>query len=1117
MKRRNFLGASAASVLAMVAKDLSVTMPWRRGTTGELHTHPRILLHDFEPVRERIGGSDRVAEWYEKTLTEANEILEQPVSEYVIPDGKRLLATSRETLTRVHALGLTYGVDGGPRYLERLWQEIEAVCAFPDWNHHRHFLDTGEMTHAVALAYDWFYQEWTVEQRSTMEGAIIEFGLEPGSEVYAGRGIGAVTDWHLRTNNWNIVCNGGLVVGALAVAEIAPDLATSVIESALETVEVAVAQYAPDGGYPEGIGEYWGYATKYLVLMIEALRTATGDARGLPDSEGLDSTGMFPLYLSGPQGNFNYYDAATGTVDPPEMIWLAREYQQPVVGWWGALGADEKKLSWKQSPLPLLWYEEGHDESPIAADTEREGYFRRCEVASMRSAWESGTALYLAAKAGDNSTNHADLDLGTFIVDALGVRWAIDLGSDDYNLTDYFQDGPDGARWTYYRKRAEGHNTLIIDPAMSADQRPAGAGTIVARDSGPTAAYAIADMAEAHRRINAWRRGWRLFDHRRQMVVQDEIEVDDESTVWWFLHTTADIAIGDDGRSAVLSQSGQRMLARVLSPTDASFVSTDARPLWTSPDPTGQNQNNGVRKLAMQLQVESSATITVQLTPLHDGESAPRAERVAPLSRWSVGPAEVATLASLEVDGEPVSTFASTTFTYELPLTSTAVVSARPGSPRGLARVLPWRPGQPRRVLAIEPGLGRTTYEIWPHRKVGLGNFPEPVIASSDDGNLPTNTVDGDMATRWSAEGPEEWIAYDLAEDGPVSEVAIAWFSGDERQTTFEIEVAAADDASWRSVFNGVSSGESSEPEVYSFDPSTARYLRILCHGNTVNQWNSITEVSITGRSVELPVEEVVIDRVAITTSAVEIGSTVDATVEVARSDGSAAETSEYTLTFESSSPDVATVSAGGQITGVAEGGSRIAAIVTSHDRRLVHSHTEIHVTAPGVRRLDSIADTYVNDGDKSSVNYGDRQWMMVKVAPRENFNRIGYLKFDAAAVPKEEIESVVLHLHAQIRDSNGTEYTMSVASMGEDFDEMTVTWQTRPEPGEMIGHSLINSEWAWYSFDVTSAVRDMLTAGGSIGFALIQELEPGSDDGLATLVSTRESVTTPYLEVLLA
>lgn len=72
-------------------------------------------------------------------------------------------------------------------------------------------------------------------------------------------------------------------------------------------------------------------------------------------------------------------------------------------------------------------------------------WFRGVDVVSMRGSWSANTT-FVACKGGDNRSNHAHLDLGTFVMDALGVRWACDLGSDAYTLPGYFDNGPAGRR-----------------------------------------------------------------------------------------------------------------------------------------------------------------------------------------------------------------------------------------------------------------------------------------------------------------------------------------------------------------------------------------------------------------------------------------------------------------------------------------------------------------------------------------------------------------------------------------------------------------------------------------------------------------------------------------------
>src|SRR5712691_12693306 len=78
------------------------------------------------------------------------------------------------------------------------------------------------------------------------------------------------------------------------------------------------------------------------------------------------------------------------------------------------------------------------------------------------------------------------------------------------------------------------------------------------------------------------------------------------------------------------------------------------------------------------------------------------------------------------------------------------------------------------------------------------------VVASGDDGNIPQNTLDNNLATRWSASGDGQWIQYDLGALASVGSVGIAWYLGDTRITYFDVEVSS-DALTWAKVFSGQS------------------------------------------------------------------------------------------------------------------------------------------------------------------------------------------------------------------------------------------------------------------------------------------------------------------------
>ena len=89
-------------------------------------------------------------------------------------------------------------------------------------------------------------------------------------------------------------------------------------------------------------------------------------------------------------------------------------------------------------------------------------------VALMRTSWVDPNALYVAMKGGSVSVNHAHMDIGSFIFEADGVRWAMDFGMQDYESLEskgiqLFGRTQDAQRWSVFRYTNFVHNTLTVD------------------------------------------------------------------------------------------------------------------------------------------------------------------------------------------------------------------------------------------------------------------------------------------------------------------------------------------------------------------------------------------------------------------------------------------------------------------------------------------------------------------------------------------------------------------------------------------------------------------------------------------------------------------------------
>jgi hypothetical protein len=252
-------------------------------------------------------------------------------------------------------------------------------------------------------------------------------------------------------------------------------------------------------------------------------------------------------------------------------------------------------------------------------------YFRHAEVVMLRSAWDDRDALWVGFKAGNNNVSHSHLDLGSFVLEALGERWFVDLGSDDYNMPGYFGN----QRWTYYRLRAEGHNTLVLNAGEGPDQNTDAVARIIRFQQGTDTPFAIADLTSAYaNQATKVERGIAM-PGREQVLIQDEIAAESPTDLWWFLHTGATVEI--EGTSATLTLKNKHLMAKILSPPGAEFTLMEARPLPTSPAPEMQNPNRGLRKLAIHLSGIEAERIAVLLIPGAEDGSVPA---LRPLASW---------------------------------------------------------------------------------------------------------------------------------------------------------------------------------------------------------------------------------------------------------------------------------------------------------------------------------------------------------------------------------------------------------------------------------------------------------------------------------------------------
>jgi hypothetical protein len=600
--------------------------------------HPRLLVTGGEltGLREGLHRDPARGSLANAVVGQAEAMLDlAPVTRTLT--GRRLLGVSRQALKRVLTLAMAHHLTGDLRFARRAEEEMLAAAAFSDWNP-SHFLDVAEMTLALAMGYDWLFHQLGEDSRRAIRRAIVDKGV--ALQFDSGH-----TGWVEAATNWGQVCHGGLVAGALAVLEDEPDIAARTVHSAVHNVTRSMAVYAPKGSYPEG-PSYWSYGTTYNVVLIAALESVLGTDFGLSRAPGFDVTGQYPALATGSSGLFfNYADGGSRRGVLPALLWFADRARRP--DW--LLGERERLRSWIQElvpkdaasgggrlvPLALLWMgdETGEPEIRIPLHWSGEG---EVPITVHRSSWTDPGATYVGLKGGSPSAHHGQMDIGSFVLDADGVRWALDLGAEPYhgiesrgmNLWDMSQDSD---RWTIFRQQNLAHNTLVIDGKL---QRVAGRGDVVAFSHDPAFPHSILDLSPVYAgQAGSVRRGVALLPSGA-VLVQDEISgLPPGRLVRWGMVTRARTS-GASGSGLTLVEGEKELRMEILAPGDTHWqvVGTGtARHEWDSPNP-------GTRMIAFEAVAPESGELLLAalLTPGRAGTDAAPLE-IRPLDDWGAG------------------------------------------------------------------------------------------------------------------------------------------------------------------------------------------------------------------------------------------------------------------------------------------------------------------------------------------------------------------------------------------------------------------------------------------------------------------------------------------------
>lgn len=505
---------------------------------------------------------------------------------------------ARRVLDDSFVLGYMYQVTGEDKYADFLNAELlQLATNLKTWSDYP-FLYVYEAITALSVGYVWIGESLNEETKKCIEESV-----KPKLDVAITFYEPYYKDIATSIGNGSAVGNSAIAISSIAFSNTYPELCSKLLHHSLRAIRLTISTLYPDGASYEGPG-YWQYQTQYLTYLFSTLDAVFQNDFGISKVGNMLETGFYHLNMhSSDMRAFNFSDSGESSPQIMTFYYLAKKFDLPYLSAYADAVCPNgvNYLSWEPKHgdvMAMLWREDthyGYDDLPLNALFGGEQ-----PVSVERSGFYTG-ATYFAIKGGTAMHTHGSMDAGTFVLDSMGERWAEDLGSDNYNGDGYW-DFTDTGRWSYYSQRAEGHNTLVINPDEGADQNTDAIALFEEHNT-----LDFGNIYNSHK----VKRSYKMSDAGHTLTLTDSIIPDGKADIYWFMHTRKNVEIFGD--TAVLSSGRKRCVAKIISPSNAEFTLENAKPLIITNNQDAKNFDD-FKKLQIYLNTDEVTEIKVEFS-----------------------------------------------------------------------------------------------------------------------------------------------------------------------------------------------------------------------------------------------------------------------------------------------------------------------------------------------------------------------------------------------------------------------------------------------------------------------------------------------------------------------
>jgi hypothetical protein len=586
--------------------------------------HPRLLINS-ELITQRkleIPQSPLLSKLASEMIFLADDALKKPIFGHFYKNSSSLLLAGAATTNRLIILANAYYLTGDIKYALRAERELVALASLKSWKPN-HFLDTATIMIALSIGYDWFHKELGESAKQYIRDSLYNKGLLEGLKAYEATTTENKlffvdkASWPEWTHNWAFVCNGAMIISALALAEDYPDQATTSINYALPRIKSALEKLGPDGVWYEG-PDYWRLSLSHLMATVFSLQTALKSDYGLTQFSGLEHTGMSYISLLSPSSlTFNFADAATQTDGSPYLepglLWLGNHFNQPLLGVYYAKAinsiidnAPKIRLGiLREVFAPLsLWKLNPNLVNQEYVEPRSKLFQGLVPIARFKASATDSNSMFFAIKGGKNNLTHQQLDLGSFVLEHGGVRWASDIGLEKYNLPGFWDYSKGGQRWKYTRNNNVSHSTISFSNTF---QNPEAEAKFIEFEDLGTEMRSVLDLSTAYNEVAG-------LAHRVTRASDSWVLVDDyvrsikfNTTLRWNFITDATVRVN---KNVAVLRKGNKLFSLEVreQPSTIRFATRSI-----SPASRRETSNSRFRAVALSIPVTPSKDVKVSV------------------------------------------------------------------------------------------------------------------------------------------------------------------------------------------------------------------------------------------------------------------------------------------------------------------------------------------------------------------------------------------------------------------------------------------------------------------------------------------------------------------------